>query len=263
MEPASLRRLCRRVAALPPVNRDDAPPDLHGRARGAAGEPSAGSSTPRCGRTSTSGRTPGTSPTIVVPPLRRARLPRPPLPGALGRQRRRPRRGPRVRRGAGPLRRRRDPDGDLGADRTWPRPRSREFGTDDQRERWLRPAIAGDEDRRDRDHRARRRLRRRRDPHPRRARRRRVAHQRPQDVHHQRHARALPHARRQDRSRARATTASRCSSSTRRCPACACRAGSRSSACTRRDTAEIALDDVRGARTPTSSGSNRARVSRS
>ena len=62
----------------------------------------------------------------------------------MGRQRRRPRRGHRVRRGAGALRRGGDPDGDLGADRTWRRPRSREFGTDDQRERWLRPAIAGE-----------------------------------------------------------------------------------------------------------------------
>ena len=68
-------------------------------------------------------------------------------------------------------------------------------------------ARAGDhrrEDRGHRDHRARRRLRRRRDPDPRRPRRRRLAHQRPQDVHHQRGARALPHARREDRSRRRA-----------------------------------------------------------
>ena len=46
------------------------------------------------------------------------------------------------------------------------------------------------EDRRHRDHRARRGLRRRRDPDARRPRRRRLAHQRPQDVHHQRRARA-------------------------------------------------------------------------
>ena len=144
--------------------------------------------------------------------------------------------------GARPVRRGRDPDGHLGAD---PHGHARA-----RRVRHRRPARAlaapgdrGHEDRRDRDHRARRRLRRRRDPHPRGARRRRLARQRAQDVHHQRHARALPHARRQDRSRRRATTACRSSSSTRRCRACPCRRleklGMHSS-----DTAEIALDDV-------------------
>ncbi len=62
------------------------------------------------------------------------------------------------------------------------------FGTDDQKERYLRPAIAGREDRGAGHHRARRRLRRRVDPHARQARRRRLGRQRLEDVHHQRRA---------------------------------------------------------------------------
>ena len=91
----------------------------------------------------------------------------------------------------------------------------------------------GREDRRDRDHRARRRFRRRRDQHPRGARRRRLADQRPEDVHHQRRTGPLPHARGRRPTAAPDTTACHCSSSTPRSPACRCRAGSRSSACTR------------------------------
>ena len=60
------------------------------------------------------------------------------------------------------------------------------FGTEEQKQEWVVPAIAGTEDPLPRDHRARRRLRRRRDQDPRRPRRRRVRDQRLEDVHHQR-----------------------------------------------------------------------------
>ena len=61
----------------------------------------------------------------------------------------------------------------------------------------------GREDLLPRHHRAGRRLRRRRHPHPRGARRRRVRHQRLEDVHHQRRARRLHRARHQDGPRRR------------------------------------------------------------
>ena len=64
----------------------------------------AGSSTPRSGRHVDEWEAAGLLPRRRVPALRRARVPRAALPGAVGRQRRRPRRGPRVRRGAGALR---------------------------------------------------------------------------------------------------------------------------------------------------------------
>ena len=225
------------------------PPDLHRRARGAAGEPCAGSSTPRCGPHVDEWEAAGLLPRRALPPLRRARLPRPPLSrarwggsdGDLAA-------GPRLRRGAGPVRRGRDPDGDLGADRTWPRPRSREFGTDDQRERWL-----ATRDRR------RRRSARSRSPSP------TPAPTSPRSAPAPcatatcgastagRCSSPTAPARTSSRSSRRpiptpATTASRCSSSTRRCPASRCRAGSRSSGMHSSDTAEIALDDVARAR---------------
>ena len=120
-----------------------------------------------------------------------------------------------------------------------------EFGTDDQRERWLRPAIAGTKIGA-------------------------IAITEPDagsDVA------GDPHAARSATATSGASTAARCSSPTaraphfltlvaktdagrrpprrlavhrrhRRCRACRSRGGSRSSGCTRRDTAEIALDDV-------------------
>ena len=72
------------------------------------------------------------------------------------------------------------------------------FGTPDQHERFLRPAIRGERSRRARDHRARRRLRRRLDPHARAAGRRRLCRQRLEDVHHQRRPRRLPRLRGED-----------------------------------------------------------------
>ena len=88
------------------------------------------------------------------------------------------------------------------------------LGTEEQKQRYLVPVDQGREDQLPRDHRAGRRLRRRRHPHHRQARRRRVRDQRLQDVHHQRRSRRLHRARHQDRSRRAATTGSRSSSST-------------------------------------------------
>ena len=76
---------------------------------------------------------------------------------------------------------------------------------------------AGDQGREDlvpRDHRAGRRLGRRRHQDARGARRRRVRDQRLEDLHHERPPRRLHRARDEDRRRTPATTASRCSSST-------------------------------------------------
>ena len=72
------------------------------------------------------------------------------------------------------------------------------FGTEEQKQRYLVPAIAGRADRRARHHRAGRRLGRRRDHHARRARRRRLGGERREDLHHQRRPRALHRHRRQD-----------------------------------------------------------------
>ena len=82
------------------------------------------------------------------------------------------------------------------------------FGTEEQKQRYLVPAIARREDRRARHHRARRRLGRRRAHHPRRAGRRRLRGQRREDLHHQRRARRLHRDRRQDDRTRAATTAS-------------------------------------------------------
>ena len=168
------------------------------------GAPSAGSSTPKCARTSTSGSAPVTSPTRCSAGAASSASSASTTP---------PRWGGSdgdlaaglvfveelARCGAA-----RDRDGDLGADRTWRRPRSREFGTDDQRERWLGPRSRA------------RRSARSRSPSPTPAPtspRSAPApcatatcwrDQRPQDVHHQRRTGPLPHARRQDRPRRRA-----------------------------------------------------------
>ena len=78
-------------------------PDLHPRPRRAArlGPPvRRQGARPERRRVGRGGVLPG----LGVPSLRRARVPRPPLPGALGRLRRRPGLGDRVRRGAVPLR---------------------------------------------------------------------------------------------------------------------------------------------------------------
>ena len=82
------------------------------------------------------------------------------------------------------------------------------FGTEDQKQRYLAPAIAGEkiaalaitEPGAGSDVAAH--------PHPRRARRRRLGRQRREDVHHQRRARALPRHRRADHGSRAATTAS-------------------------------------------------------
>ena len=74
-----------------------------------------------------------------------------------------------------------------------------QFGTEEQKQRYLVPAITGEKISCLGHHRARRRLRRLRHPHARRARRRRVGHQRLQDLHHQRPPGRLHRARDQDR----------------------------------------------------------------
>ena len=155
---------------------------------------------------------------------RRARLPRPLLPRGV----RRP--GRRLLLLAGPRRvhellgLRRHQHGLRGPDRhgAAPDPPARHRGAEAA---LPGPRDQGREDRLPRDHRAGRRLRRRRHPHHRDPRRRRVRDQRLQDVHHQRAAGRLHRPRREDRPRRRATRGSRCSSSTcatraaRRCPA--------------------------------------------
>ena len=75
------------------------------------------------------------------------------------------------------------------------------LGTEEQKQRYLDPGPQGREDRLPRDHRAGRRLRRRRHPHHGDPRRRRIRDQRLQDLHHQRPARRLHRPRRQDRPR--------------------------------------------------------------
>ena len=202
-------------------------------------------------------------PRRAVPPVRRARLPRPPLPRALGRQRRRPRRGHRVRRGARPLRRGARSRWRSRCRPTWPRPRSREFGTDDQRERWLAPAIAGEkigaiaitEPDAGSDV-AAIRTRAVRDGDVWRVNGRKMF------ITNGTRA-ALPHARRADRPRRRAPRHLAVHRRHRRCRASRCRASSRSSACGRSDTAEIALDDVAGPARRPHRRSNPARASRS
>ena len=77
------------------------------------------------------------------------------------------------------------------------------FGTEEQKQRWLVPGHRRREDRRARDHRARRRLRRRRHLHLRREGRRRLRRQRLEDLHHQRRPRRLPRLRREDDQRGR------------------------------------------------------------
>ena len=119
-----------------------------------------------------------------------------------------------------------------------------EFGTDDQT-RALAPARdRRREDRRDRDHRARRRLRRGRDHHPRPS-----ATATPGGSTAARCSSPTARGPTSSRSSRRptptpATAASRCSSSTPTSRASRCRARSRSSGMRSSDTAEIALDDV-------------------
>ena len=72
---------------------------------------------------------------------------------------------------------------------TWRRPPWRAFGSDELREEFLAPAIAGDCVTSIGVSRARRRLRRRLDQDHRQEGRRRLRHQRQQDVDHQRHCR--------------------------------------------------------------------------
>ena len=128
----------------------------------------------------------------------RARLPRPLLPGGVRRPGRRLLREPRARRGDRPLQLRRPDDG-----------HRRPHGHGDPaglpvRHRGAEAEVPGavdqgHEDLVARDHRAGRRLRRRRHPHPRGPRRRRVRHQRLEDLHHERHPRRLHRARHEDR----------------------------------------------------------------
>ena len=77
------------------------------------------------------------------------------------------------------------------------------FGTEEQKQEWVVPAIAGREDPLPRHHRAGRRLRRRRHQDARGAGRRRVRHQRLEDLHHERPPRRLDRARHEDRPRRR------------------------------------------------------------
>ena len=91
-------------------------------------------------------------------------------------------------------------------------------GTPEQIDAFVRPTLAGEKIGVARGHRARRRVRRRGDPHDRRTRRRHLRRQRRQDLHHQRRPRRLRHHRGPHR-RARATPGSACSSSRRARPA--------------------------------------------
>ena len=77
------------------------------------------------------------------------------------------------------------------------------LGTEDLKQRYLVPGIKGEKIACLGDHRARRRLRRRRHPHDGAARRRRVRDQRLEDLHHQRRPRGLHPPGRQDRPRRR------------------------------------------------------------
>ena len=130
--------------------------------------------------------------------LRRAGLPRAEVPRGL----RRPGRHPPARRDLG---RRAGALGRIGRGRRRAqRPHLDRDAADLQlRHRGAEAALAGSGDRRREgrragDHRARRRLRRRRHLHLRRAGRRRLRRQRLQDLHHQRRPRRLPRLRRQD-----------------------------------------------------------------
>ena len=143
-----------------------------------------------------------------VPGLRlhadgRARAARPVLSRGVRRPGRRLLLQPRARRGAGPLalgrpghgRRRPHRHGDPAGPPV--RHRGAEAALPRARDRRREDQLPGD-------HRARRRLGRRRDPHPRGPRRRRVGDQRGEDLHHQRAPGRLHRARGQDRPRGRA-----------------------------------------------------------
>ncbi len=109
------------------------------------------------------------------------------------------------------------------------------YCNEEQRERWLPGIVSGELITRDRDDRARDRLRPRRDD-ARRAIRdgRPLRRQRREDVHHQRDQRRPRDHRREDRPRASATAASACSSSSAAWRASSAGATSRRSASTRR-----------------------------
>ena len=141
-------------------------------------------------------------PRLGLPAHGRARLPRPHLPRGVRRPGRRLLLRARARRGDDARQLRRPRHGHRGphghGDPADPpvRHRAAEAG--------LPGALdQGREDRLPRDHRARRRLRRRRDQDARRQGRRRVRHQRLEDLHHQRPPRRLHRARDQDRPRRR------------------------------------------------------------
>ena len=206
--------------------------DLHRRARRAPGVGAALRRRPRSRPYVDEWERRRRFPDDAVPPLRRARLPRPPLSrrvGAAATATSRPescssRSSPRC--GAAAIAMAISVQSDMAT------PALAEFGTDDQRERWLRPAIAGDEDRRDRDHRARRRLRCRRASGRAPCATATCGASRARRCSSPTDTRAdFLTLRRADRSRVRATAASPCSSSTRRCPASRCRARSTSSGC--------------------------------
>ena len=137
-------------------------------------------------------------PARALQPRSRARLPRAQVPGGARRAGRRLR--PRRRLGRGARRRR-----GLGRGRRRARRAHRDRDAAGLQVRHPRSARAlpapGDRrraDRRARDHRARRRLRRRLDPHRGAQGRRRLRRQRVEDLHHQRRPRRLPRLRRED-----------------------------------------------------------------
>jgi hypothetical protein len=175
---------------------------------------------------------------------RRARLPRPEVPGGVRRPGRRLLLHDLVlaeelaRCGSGGLAMGIGAHTDIAMPPIW------KFGTEEQKQRYLVPGDQGREDRRLGHHRARRRLRRRRHQDARRS-RRRLRDQRLEDLHHQRRARRLRRHRGARPTRRAATTASRSWCAREgdggRDPS---RRSSRSWAWHASDTGELAFQDV-------------------
>ena len=131
------------VAAL--IRDDRRPPrHLHDRARRAAGVASAGSSTPRSGPHVDEWEAAGHFPDALFRRCGELGFLGLHYPARWGGSDGDLAAGHRLRRGAGALPARPRSRWRSRCRPTWRHPRSPHFGTDDQRERWLRPAIAGE-----------------------------------------------------------------------------------------------------------------------